>query len=481
MLVIAGAVALTGLAGLWDPDLTLDAQSNLVYADQVLSGRVPHRDFFVTYGPANYYVLAAAFALMEPSVEVQRLVALTYEAALALGVYACCARRGRSIALAAALTTVLYVSFIEVTAYAWFGGLAVTLAAVAILQRPPPAWTGAVSGALIAMSTFWRAEMLIVGLACALPFVVRSRVRFRPFVVGLGVGLVPVALYAGVAGRQWAVNMFGRAGANAGYASLDPSVIAGGAVLILAVFAMVVLGMRRADPSAIFVAVYVAVQLPQLAQRPDVLHLVFVAASSIPLAVAHIVPAGAAGAAGSPGAEDGEASGALLAPMSRLWLGGVAAIVLMSGALDAAGTPWREVEQVAVGNHSVIASKDTAPRMRHTVQALERASGGGSVFLGAQDMSKPTLTWAFFYHLMPARAADGYYLEVPPGLDLTQQERLASDVEGASVLLLTEFSDEERARLFPRLPDLSDVANDAVRRSFCRGEETPYGTVFVRC
>lgn len=478
MVVVVCAVALTGVGRLWDPAISLDAQSNLVYADQVLAGRMPHRDFFVTYGPASYYVLAGAFGATEASVEIHRLVALLYGAGLALGVYACCCGRGRTVAMAAALTTVLYLSLIELTAYAWFAGLAVTLAAVALLQRPLPSWTVMIAGALVASTSLWRAEMLAVGLACALPFVVRRRARLGRFIFGFGLGLIPLAMYALVAGRQWAANTLARAGTNAGYTSQDPYVMAGGAVLVVAAIAMAYLAFRRRDVSGLFVAVFIAVQLPQLAQRPDVIHLVFVAAASIPLAVAHVVPDRSVGATDS---SRRDRIPELLGPMARFWFMGVAAVLLLGGLLDVAGRPWREVERVVMDDRSVIATPQVAPEMRRTVDTLLQASGGGPVFVGAQNMSKPTLTWALFHHLLPPSSASGYFLEIPPGLNPAQQQQLATDVERADALLLTEFSDEERARLFPGLPDLSEAADDVVRGKFCPYDESPFGKVMAPC
>jgi hypothetical protein len=54
---------------------------------RVLSGDVPYRDFFRTYGPAQFYVLAALFKLFGPSVLVERLWDLLIRACTVLVVY----------------------------------------------------------------------------------------------------------------------------------------------------------------------------------------------------------------------------------------------------------------------------------------------------------------------------------------------------------------------------------------------------------
>lgn len=476
-LVILAAVVLGGALGMWNPEITQDAQSNLVYADQVLAGRVPHRDFFATYGPANYYVLAAAFGVFESSVEVHRLVALAYELALALGVYACCHSRGRVIALAAALTTICYLGLIELTAYAWFGGIATILAAVAILQRPLGRWWVALAGALLASTALWRIELVLAAALCSVPFLLGRRDRLHACIAGAFVGLVPVVGYGLVAGPEWVSNVVTRAGIDAGYTQLDPYVLVGAVVLVAVVVAMGVLGRRRRDRSALFVAVFVIVQLPQLWQRPDVLHVAFVAVAALPMAVAHLVPFRSGRAEqGDRGVDTG-----LIGPLARVWLVGVAATIGLSGALALVAQPWNQVDRVTVDGRSVIARPDLAPKIRETVAALQRAKGNGTVFIGAEDLSKPSLTWVMFYHLLPPEDAAGYYLEIPPGLDLAQQAQLANDLRQAQALLLTEFSDEERQRLFPRLPDLSELADDVVRELFCPVETKSYGEVLSRC
>jgi len=49
---------------------TLDESLVLVYAQEVLDGRVTHRDFFTVYGPAQFWLVAAFFkALGSQSVD----------------------------------------------------------------------------------------------------------------------------------------------------------------------------------------------------------------------------------------------------------------------------------------------------------------------------------------------------------------------------------------------------------------------------
>ena len=54
---------------------------------RVLSGEVPYRDFFENYAPAQFYVLAALFKLLGPSVLVERLWDLMVRASTVLVIY----------------------------------------------------------------------------------------------------------------------------------------------------------------------------------------------------------------------------------------------------------------------------------------------------------------------------------------------------------------------------------------------------------
>ena len=54
---------------------------------RVLSGDVPYRDFFRTYGPAQFYVLAALFKIFGPSVFIERLWDLLIRACTVLVIY----------------------------------------------------------------------------------------------------------------------------------------------------------------------------------------------------------------------------------------------------------------------------------------------------------------------------------------------------------------------------------------------------------
>jgi hypothetical protein len=472
--LIALVVVAVGTESMWLPLVSLDEQSNVVYGDQVLVGRVPHRDFFATYGPANYWLIAGAFHLFGASVESQRGVGLVYHFAVCAGVFVCCTTRGKGIALAAAVTAALFMIPLGSIAYAWFAALALVLFSVALLRRAPPGAAYGVAGALGASCAWWRPEMVGVAAMSAIPFLVPMGRRRLSYLVGFGAAIAAMVAYSFAVGPEWVTNVLTRVGVDAGYANVDPYVIFGGAVVVGLGVAMAVCGFRRRERICFSIAILITASLPQLLQRPDLAHLLFIACATVPLSMAHTL------AAGDAGPEAAETSRLLRLELGT-WLASALAVTLVVGVLGVLGRVRNDVVHVREGDRSLIADAASARRIRATVDELTSASSGTPVFIGAQNMSQPTLTWAMLYHLLPPSSVQAYYLEIPPGLNDAQAGRLGKDIRTSQVLLLTPFSDGDRRLLFPKIGPIADDADAAVRETFCPTAETPYGGVFERC
>lgn len=90
----------------------------LVGAMRVAAGEIPHRDFYSTYGPAPYYLLAALFKVFGENLLIERLWDATIKATTVGLVFYLLARNARAqVALVAALTVLLWQ--ITVGAYAY--------------------------------------------------------------------------------------------------------------------------------------------------------------------------------------------------------------------------------------------------------------------------------------------------------------------------------------------------------------------------
>lgn len=238
---------------------------------------------------------------------------------------------------------------------------------------------------------------------------------------------------------------------------------------------MVICGIRRQERTCFSISILVAASLPQLLQRPDLAHVAFVACATVPLGIAHLLPpASTTSAAGH--RPDYESR--LLRLELNSWLVSMLAIAVAMGVVGVVERLRTDVVHVQVGSHSLIANPDSAPQIWAALHALTSASPGSRVFIGALDMSQPTLTWAMLYHLLPASSVQAYYLEIPPGLSDEQAARLADDVRSAHVLLLTKFSDEQREQLFPKIAPIANYADVVVRDHFCAGQQTGLGVVF---
>src|SRR6266446_9546146 len=80
------------------PAAPMDEGSLLVYPELILKGQLPYRDFETFYGPANLWVLSAAYAAFGPSIFAERAVGLTYRLLTLLAIFALVQRWGTTLA-----------------------------------------------------------------------------------------------------------------------------------------------------------------------------------------------------------------------------------------------------------------------------------------------------------------------------------------------------------------------------------------------
>lgn len=111
-----------GLFLLMDPTIALyDEGLMLTHATQVAAGLVPHRDFYVNYGPGQFYILAGLFKILGPSFVVARAYDILIRAAIVVLVFRILIARTRpSVALAAAVVCGLWMFSIGGYLYPYF-------------------------------------------------------------------------------------------------------------------------------------------------------------------------------------------------------------------------------------------------------------------------------------------------------------------------------------------------------------------------
>src|ERR1700687_511227 len=174
-----------------------DEGVTLTKAALTAAGRIPFRDYWITYGPLDTYILAAAFKAIAVNVVVERALGVVVLALLAGVAYAVTGRLGLRGGMRLLLTGLISVVPISVPAFnsaflANLGGVAAVLASLYSLDHDRPIWP-LLTGALTGLASFSRPEFAIalgIGLcagyaATGLSGRVR-RARLLPYLLGAG-------------------------------------------------------------------------------------------------------------------------------------------------------------------------------------------------------------------------------------------------------------------------------------------------------
>jgi hypothetical protein len=462
---VAFVAGTSGLFGLRYPSLTLDELSLLIYPDLVAHGRVPNRDFFTPYGPGGYWPLVAANEIGGGvSVIAERLVGLSYHVLLAVGIWALCRRYGRYPALLAGLLAALLSAGLLLVAYAWLLALAAAVWSLAMAQRRR--WI--LCGVLAAITCTVRPELmavLVVVLAIQLP----SRAAAVRTAGGFLMGAVPLLVHVAIAGPDLVRNVFIDRLRPDNRLPFPPSFVGDRVMLVLvglAVVALIADAIRCRDRASAADAVLAVGLLPQMLQRTDRDHLLFVGVLVLPLAVAAVMRrAGVIELLTVPS----------WVPAAFLGIVGVAGLALALVAPHG--------DRLQVGGRSLYTESPQASAWGKSVVATVRASvrPGEKVFVGATDMSRGSLTAIYIYYLAPELVPHAYFLELAPGISERPGSRLVDDLTASDVLALTEFQRSQAEQVFPYLPRGSLATNRYYRAHFCRIATEHEVEIWRRC
>jgi len=446
------------------PLISMDESILLVYAEQVRSGGVPHRDFFTVYGPAPFYMLASLFSIFGSSLEVERALGLVLHIAIALGCYSLGRLRDRATAVLAGSLSLILLAPLGTVAYAWLGALACLVGAVSLAQRRQG--VGDLGAGLLAgLSGCFRPELLVVAVAVLAPHVWRSG-RWRWTAVGFAVGLSPLVASALVAGpRMWQNIVPGRIGVNGSLRLTDnPGQSLAIATSVIGVTAILVYyAWKRRSRAAVSHAILAVGILPQALQRMDTDHALYTLCITAPLVVV--------GAAVGPTTPESIHRRRMLVVTMIIAVTGCMSILVLR--------PTPETVRVTIAGRSAVIEAQDLPNLMDTRSALlAHAPPGGNVFIGSTDMSRVALSRVLVYYLLPEMRPRSYYLELAAGISERAHSGLSDDLRHADVLLLTHMPDELREQLFPYLTEGSDGANLVVRREFCPVAETGWGIIY---
>jgi len=532
MAVVLGALLLpvVGLMRYQGPPM--EEGFMLVFPEQILQGRLPHRDFLHLYGPGSVYVLAAIYGVLGVDITVERLVGLLQHAVVAVALYALLRPWGRRVATPACVVAVLILLLpMGLVAMAWNGSLAFATAGLAVgvagARRAGDDHGGtrllALAGVCAGAALLYRPDLVlavVVGFGLLLWPLPWS--RRRPFLVAGGLTLllyVPHVLLSGLGasfrgmflepvfelrpGRALPVppswgeidGFLQKAGAlrTTGWPFPIPALsqqivlwfwLVPASILLVVVVAVLLWRRERGTPRAVaFVpsAGFSALLVTQALQRPDTTHLAWVTCISFPLAMAAI--------AYLVERRVGE---------SRAWLpptvaAGVMALVLLVVVpfypvrtyLDAVGQTFGRNQfgsPITNGERTFwFGSPEGAADAQTVVDALAaRAQPGDRLIAGPGDLSRTNYSDAFFYHLFPDLVPGTRYIEMDPGLADAEGSGLAEEVAAADWLVLTDAADawtEPNTSAGSR----SDAPNRVVREQFCEVVVTPTVRLMERC
>src|SRR4051794_4982132 len=134
LVALVFAIPLLGL--LRAPGPPMEEGFMLVFPERVLHGDIPNRDFLHLYGPGSVWALASIFKVLGTSLWTERLAGYAQQVALVTAGDFAARPWGRWLAASgAAVTAIVIVPPIGLTALAWVGGVALGLWAMVAVTR----------------------------------------------------------------------------------------------------------------------------------------------------------------------------------------------------------------------------------------------------------------------------------------------------------------------------------------------------------
>ena len=529
-LALLALVVLLPLPALWRASgAPMEEGFMLVFPEQLLQGRLPHRDFLHLYGPGALWVLAAAYRTLGATIGVERGVAVVQDVVAVLALWVVLRPRGRWLATVAASTAAVILLPLGLAALAWNGALAAALAALALLvvaDRSTGRWRTVLlvgAGAAAAVAVLYRPDMVLAVVASAAVWMWQldrsGRLRLGtgflatsllwlvhlatsgPAASFRGMFLEPVFSLRGgralpvppswdridgflqragtMAAAPWPVPMLGESVQIVVWFWLIPCSIA-----LALVAAWRLWRTERTLPATrayVPLALYAALLLPQALQRPDTTHLSWVSAVTFPAAIAAV-------------------------PVLLAWIRPASSRRLGNGVAMVAGVvvvvfvipffPFRTYLE-AVG-HTVTGtstgfdvrrgdrtfpygSASDAAAAQQVVDELDaRARPGESIVVGTADLSRTVYSDAWIYHLFPDLVPGTRYIEMDPGLADSPDGGLAAELADADWLVLSDvWSDWDEPN--DSRNSRSQDANDVVTSSFCEVTRNDRFRLMQRC
>jgi len=488
----------------------------LVFPKRMLAGDVPNVDFLHLYGPGSLHTLMGWYSVFGYTLGSQRTFGLLQHVGLIFGAYALCRAWGHRIAVISAITvTLLVITPIGLSALAWEGAVALALWAIVFgvralhVEGRERTWCLAAMGALAGFALTFRPD-LVIALGLALAFLLWRARAWRAPLVGALVGAIPMWIHLAVAGigPSWRGMVadpvkYLRPGRELprppSFGHIDgalQAVVEGPAdapwwrlpalaanhqlffwfwLVVIAAFGVTAtaawLWFRRGrtpQRAALLAGALLGLgMLPQALQRPDSTHLAWGSCVTMAMVAPLVV----------------ELLALRTEPWSLLRRDLVAAALitvvflvicpfytyrtyLLYTRISVGNKPGgfevsRDERRFFFGNEALRQASQSA------IDDLERLSTPGQrLLVGPADLSRTIYSDVAFYFMFPELTPATFYIEMDPGLADREGSSLASDVESADWVLLTNFwtgwFEPNASSIFG-----SDAPNQVVANNFC--------------
>ncbi|MEE3330883.1 MAG: hypothetical protein VX246_08440 [Myxococcota bacterium] len=442
-------LALLPLAGwLYAPiHRPMDEGLLLVFPDLMLRGLVPFRDFNASYPPGNFFVLAGAYSLAGVDLAVERSIGFAYRALLVMSIILLTWSRGAAIATVCGVACALLLSPLRLDAYSWLGGIALLVAAVAVLDRDDSDPGGAnplIAGLLAGLALTFRIDLIVaLSLAFLSQLAGAARGVWLRVAIGCGVGLIPLLVVVVIASpaASWQAlvyeTIFGW-GPNRRlpFSALSPALWREVALVAVGVSAAIGAAVRslarsgiqsRAARSALSTAALCVGILPQAWQRLDEDHLLYVAClvtALLPASIDRLWPQRWSHRLGvATAALAVLVAAAPFAPLS---------LQLLQSALRGDRAPEFVRGERSVRVRSVGERDDLASVVAQVDHLTER---GDRLLIAPVDLRRTNYCDLSLYHLFPELDPATFYLEMLPGTTNREGSRFAQDLATADVIV----------------------------------------------
>jgi hypothetical protein len=473
----------------------LDEGTLLAYPERVLDGAWPQKDFETFYGPATPVMLAGAYAVLGPSVGLERTIGMGFKLLAILAVFLIALPAGAAMAALCALVAGGILQSDGVVADPMANALALNLMALALLvharRRSRAHGLALASGLLIGVGVLFRPDFAAAGVLGALPLLWGlGGPERRRWAAGVVAGVLLFAVDALVVGYSKDALVIGdllrsRAGSRVPLpvlASVNGLLMVVSGIGLLGLAALVRPSVRRRDPAlaatGLGMALFGLALVPYFLERAGLGHIVPLSTVAIGLLPLTVIVHGR------------ELAPAPTRLLTRLVAPAAIALGLVTAALGGVALAHRETianltgrgsirsEDVRFGARSFPIDRRFAPEIQAVLNVVSRYSRPGQrLYVGATDMRQSAYNDTFLYYLLPQLTPASYYMELDPQ-SANHGTRLASELPRANILILTSRHDVAH-------PTGTFVGNtkapEVLAKLFCARFRRGTYVIFTRC